>query len=91
MPRQRHHYPIVESAFPDDFPECLERFMKAAGLSPSELARRIGVSTNTVKRWMTGVRPTSEHLIALQEFADDLNLGHLLPLGRDRRPRLPGF
>ena len=70
MPRQRHHYPRVESAFPDDFPQCLERFMEAAGLSASELARRLGVSTNTVKRWTAGVRPTSEHLIALQEFAD---------------------
>lgn len=91
MPRQRNHYPRVESAFPDDFPRSLERFMEAAELSPSELARRLGVSTNTVKRWRNGVRPTSEHLIALQEFADSLNLGHLLPLGRDRRPRLPGF
>ena len=91
MPRQRHHYPRVKSAFPDDFPRCLERFMEAAGLSASELARRLGVSTNTVKRWRNGVRPTSEHLIALKEFADSLNLGHMLPLARDRRPRLPGF
>ena len=91
MPRQRHHYPRVKSAFPDDFPRCLERFMKAAGLSASELARQLGVSTNTVKRWTAGVRPTSEHLIALQEFADSLNLGHMLPLGRDRHRRLPGF
>ncbi len=91
MPRQRHHYPRVKSAFPDDFPQSLDRFMEAAELSASELARRLGVSPNTVKRWRNGVRPTSEHLIALKEFADSLNLGHMLPLGRDRRPRLPGF
>ena len=91
MPRQKTHYPRVSSAFPKDFPQRLERFMEAADLPPSDLARHIGVSPNTVKRWTAGVRPTSEHLMALREFADGLGLGHLIPLGRDPQPRLPGL
>lgn len=91
MPRQKIHHPRVGSTFPKDFPQRLKLFMAAGELSASDLARHIGVSPNTVKRWTAGSRPTSEHLMALQEFADRLGLGHMLSLLLDRHPRLPGF
>ena len=57
MPRQKIHYPRVGSTFPKDFPQRLELFMEAAGLSASDLARHIGVTPNTVKRWGGGAPP----------------------------------
>lgn len=85
MPRQRTHYLRVAHVIPDDFAGCLKRFMKAAGLSSSELARLIGTTPLTVRRWETGVRPTFQNLMALLDLADRLGLGHLFPMGRIRR------
>ncbi len=68
--------------FPDDFPECLRRFKEASGLSWSELARRLGTSPLTIRRWLHGVQPTSHYLLALQDLAEELGLAHLLPRAR---------
>ena len=82
MPRQqmRHRRGLYE--FPADFPECLRRFKEASGLSWSELARRLGTSPLTIRRWMQGVQPTSHYLLALQDLAEELGLAHLLPKAR---------
>ena len=85
MPRQRTRYRRVTYVFPDDFALCLERFKETSGLSSSELAHLLGTSPFTVRRWGTGVRPTSQNLMALLELADHMGLGHLLPTGRARR------
>lgn len=82
MPRQRTRYPRVTYVFPGDFAQCLERFKGAAGLSSSELARRIGTTPLTVRRWGTGARPSFRNLMALLELADEMGLGHLLRIGR---------
>ena len=71
----------VHNEFPTDFPGRLELFKEASGLTWRELARRLGVSTQRVRRWRTGTVPGSTHLFFLMQFADDLGLGDIL-----RRP-----
>ena len=82
MSRQKlpHERGLYE--FPDDFPQCLERFKEASGLSWSELARRLGTSTLTLRRWLNGVQPSARYLLALQDLAEELGLAHLLPRAR---------
>jgi len=82
MPRQKlpHERGLYE--FPDDFPQCLERFKEASGLSWSELARRLGTSTLTLRRWLNGVQPSARYLLALQDLAEELGLAHLMPRAR---------
>ncbi len=48
----------------------------------SELARRLGTSPLTIRRWMQGLQPTSHYLLALQDLAEELGLSHLLPRAR---------
>ena len=60
------------------FPQRLMWFKHASGLSWVKIARRLGVDPVTVRRWwQRGVRPNYRHLKALQDLADDLDLGHL--------------
>ncbi len=82
MSRQKlpHRRGLYE--FPDDFPQCLERFKEASGLSWSELARRLGTSTLTLRRWLNGVQPSARYLLALQDLAEELGLAHLMPRAR---------
>ena len=82
MPRQKEPHRRGLYEFPDDFPECLIRFKEASGLSWSELARRLGTSTLTIRRWLNGVRPSAQYLLALQGLAEELGLSHLLPRAR---------
>ena len=78
MPRQRIHHSRRTYDFPDDFPRRLVRLKEESGLPWAEIARRLGVSTMTIRRWWKrGVRPNYRHLKALLEMADDLGLGHL--------------
>ena len=84
MPRQRTHYRRTVRAFPEDFPESLERLKDASGLTWSEMARRLGTSTLTLRRWRHGTRPSARHLLALQQVAEELGFGHLLPAARTR-------
>ena len=39
MPRQRTDHSRITYVFPDDFPQCLERFKEESGLSWAELAQ----------------------------------------------------
>ncbi len=78
MPRQRTHYSRRTYTFPDDFPERLERFKEASGLSWAELNRRLGVHPQTMRRWRKGrARPSTRNMMALLDLADRLGLGHI--------------
>ncbi|MCY4582735.1 MAG: helix-turn-helix domain-containing protein [Chloroflexi bacterium] len=94
MPRQRLTHRRAVHVFPEDFAESLERIREASGLSWNELARRLGTSPLTVRRWRQGVRPNAQHLFAIMNVAADLGLIHLLPTGRSEphaQPALPGL
>ena len=80
MPIRRSRYRISSEVFLEKFPESLERFKVASGLSWSEIARRVGTSTLVIRRWRRGAHPSSEHLIALLNLAEDMGLAHLLPI-----------
>ena len=82
MPRQRLTHRRAVHVFPEDFGESLVRIKEESGLSWSELARRLGTSPLTIRRWRCGVRPNAQHLLAIMAVADNLGLGHLLAFGR---------
>ena len=67
-----------------EFAKALEDFQKASGLTWAEIARRLGTSVVNLWRWRQGVQPNMHHLIALQDLADGMGLGHLLPRVRVR-------
>jgi len=81
MPRQRieySEYSRISCAFPEDFPERMERFQQESGLSWAEIARRLGTYPHTLWRWRnSGVRPSAEHMMALLDLAEELGLVHL--------------
>ena len=53
---------------------------EASGLSWAEIARRLGTSVMTLWRWRyDGIRPNFRNLLAFQELAKSMGLGHLLP------------
>ena len=86
MGRQRWVYHREPSRFPADFPERLDRFIAAAGLSSRGLARLLGVDARMMRRWRGGTKPDAGHLIALFTLAGKMGLlHHLLPLGEEQR------
>lgn len=76
--RQEHVYHMEPSRFPPDFPDRLERFNKAAGLSWRGLARRLRVSVRCVWRWKKGTKPDPGHLFSLFDLAAEMGLLHIL-------------
>ena len=78
MGRQRWVYRLEPSRFPEDFPQRLERFKAASGLSWRGLARELCIDIRLVKRWRNGARPDSANLIALFSLAAGMGLLHLL-------------
>ena len=85
MPRQRINYSRDTYVFPDDFPQRLVGFKEVSGLPWAEIARLVGTSPLTVRRWWKqGVRPNTQHLMALLDLAEDKGLVHLLTERRDR-------
>ena len=76
--RQQHVYHMEPSRFPPDFPERLERFLEAAGLSWRGLARRLRVSIRCVWRWKKGTKPDPGHLFSLFDLAAEMGLLHIL-------------
>ena len=78
MPRQRTHYRRRVYVFPTDFHERLVRLKEESGLTWAEIARRLGTYPLTIRRWLAGVRPDKQHMMALLELADSLGLLHLL-------------
>lgn len=85
MALSRSRYKMWSHEFLEGFPGALERFKEASGLSWSEIARRVGTSTLVIRRWRRGAHPSSEHLIALLNLAEDLGLAHLLQFAGARR------
>ena len=81
MPRRRTRQRRMVPSFLDGFPERLEQFKNASGLSWAELARCTGTSTLTVRRWRAGTNPNSQHLLALLDLACRSGLGNLLVSG----------
>ena len=79
MPRQCTRNNRTRRGLLDDFPERLRRFKEASGLSWAEIARRLGTTPKTVRRWYQGKgRPNAHYLLALQDLAKGLGLGHML-------------
>ncbi|MDE2716139.1 MAG: hypothetical protein OXI33_03865 [Chloroflexota bacterium] len=86
MPRKRIRRSRVEYTLTGDFAEGLDRFKRASGLSWADIARLLGTSTLNLWRWRKrGVRPNAHHLLALQDLADSMDLGRLLPTARVRK------
>ncbi len=78
--RQGLVYHAKREEFPRDFPERLDRYRQAAGLSWRELARRLKVNARLVRRWRAGAKPGSGHLVNLFDLAAGMGmLHHLLP------------
>ena len=78
MRRQQWVYRIEPSRFPPDFPDRLERFMEAAGLSSRGLARLLRVDNRMLRRWRKGTKPDSGHLVALFSLAAEMGLLRIL-------------
>ena len=76
--RQQWVYRVEPSPFPEDFPEQLERFRVAAGLTSRGLARRLRVGVRCVWRWNAGRKPDAGHLVALFNLAAEMGLLHIL-------------
>ena len=76
--RQEGVYHVEPSRFPPDFPQRLERFRAAAGLTWRGLARRLRVSARCVWRWKAGASPNPGHLIRLLDLAAEMRLLHVL-------------
>ena len=62
-----------------------ELFKEVAGMSWAEITRRLCTSTLNLWRWRKmGVLPNIHHLLAMQDLADSMDLGYLLPTARVR-------
>ena len=72
--RQQHVYRLKSPQFPGDFPQRLDEFRCAAGLSWRELARLLQVNVRSVHRWRTGARPGAGHLYSLLALAAEHGL-----------------
>ena len=78
MGRQQWIYRREPSRFPEDFPQRLESFKEAAGLTWRGLARELRVDIRQLKRWRKGTKPDPGHLVALFGLAARMGLLHLL-------------
>ena len=76
--QQQWVYHVEPEEFPEDFPERLEAFVEAAGLTWRELARCLKVNARSVRRWKAGTRPGPGHLVSLFNLAAERGLLHLL-------------
>ena len=86
MPRKRTRSRRAAYVLTGDFAQGLERFKEASGLAWAEIARLLGTSLLNLWRWRhRGVQPNARHLLALQDLADGMDLGRLLPTVRVRR------
>ena len=76
--RRQWVYHIEPEEFPPDFPDRLDAFRQAAGLSWRGLARELKVNSRLVYRWKAGTVPGSGHLVSLFVLAAGMGLLHLL-------------
>ena len=77
MPRKRARRKKTTNVLTGDFAKALEDFQEASGLTWAEIARLLGTSVVNLWRWRQGVLPNIHHLLALQDLADGMGLGHL--------------
>ena len=70
----------ARAPFPGDFALAIVALKDASGLTWEELARLLGTNTVNLWRWRNGVRPGTDHLLALQALARSLGLEHVLPV-----------
>ena len=78
MGRQRQIHRPVQFDFPEDFPQRLEQFKAAGGMTWRSLARRLGVSPHRLREWRRGAAPGSTHLFLLLTLADRMGLRETL-------------
>jgi len=72
--QKRVHRP-AEYDFPADFPERLELFKKASGLSWRKIAELLGVSLHRLRQWRNkGVAPNPAHLFRLLTIAEAMGM-----------------
>ena len=57
------------AAWPEDFPQRLERLNQLAGLSCKEFAERLGIKDDRVTEWRTGTIPTSGEVWHIMRLA----------------------
>ena len=76
--QQQWVYHVEPEEFPEDFPERLEAFVEAAGLTWRGLARLLKVNARVVRRWKAGAKPGSGHLVCLFNLAAGMGLLHIL-------------
>ena len=75
MGTQRRVYRPFRPVFPPDFPERLERFKEASGLSWRAIARMLGVNLHRLRQWRNkGVAPSPAHLFLLLTIAESMRL-----------------
>ena len=76
--QQQWVYHVEQPRFPLDFPNNLEEFKDAAGLTWRGLARQLKVNARCVRRWRTGTKPDSGHMYSLLNLAAQMGLLHIL-------------
>lgn len=75
MGTQRQVHRSFRCVFPPDFPERLELFKEASGLSWRAIARMLGVSLHRLRQWRNkGVAPSPAHLFLLLTIAEGIGL-----------------
>lgn len=75
MGTQRRVHRPIRCVFPIDFPERLERFKEASGLSWRAIARMLGVRLHRLRQWRNkGVAPSPAHLFLLLTIAESMGL-----------------
>ena len=85
MGTQRQVHRPFRCVFPPDFPERLERFKEASGLSWRAIARLLGVSLHRLRQWRNkGVAPSPAHLFLLLTIAEAMGLRDGILMRPDR-------
>ena len=74
MARKRRAKRPAAFRFPTDFPQRLERFKEAGGLTWRSLARLLGVSPYRLRKWRRGTVPDSTRLFLLLTVAGGMGL-----------------
>ena len=78
MGRRRKTHRRVSFDFPADFPDRLELFREACGLSWRSLARLLGVSPYRIREWRRGAALGSSQLFLILLLANRLGLQETL-------------
>lgn len=69
--------------WPEDFGERLQTFLEMAGLSRRDMAERLGVTEDSVGRWLEGAEPTAGEVWAMFQLSRHVPGGFALLLYGD--------